>query len=86
MENNLAIGITFACMQSVPITNKDTTLCDKLCHLWFSSSFLVSSTNKTGHHDLAAVWLNVTLITHDPNPLILIKQSLNNEITLNVQS
>jgi hypothetical protein len=44
IENILAIGITFVYIQSVTITIKDTTLCDKLCHLWFSSSFMVSST------------------------------------------
>jgi hypothetical protein len=36
----------------------DTTLCDKVCEWlvksqWFSPGSLVSSTNKTDHHDIA---------------------------------
>ena len=38
----------------------DTTLCDKVCQClvagrWFSPGSLVSSTNKTDHHDITEI-------------------------------
>ena len=44
----------------------DTTLCDKNCQWlaagrWFSSGALVSSTNKTYHHDITEILLKVAL-------------------------
>jgi hypothetical protein len=36
----------------------DTTLCDKVCQ-WLSPVTLVSSTNKTDHHDLTEILLNL---------------------------
>ena len=52
----------------------DTTLCDKVCQRlatgrWFSPGTLVSSTNKTHHHDIAEKMLKVALntITLTPN-------------------
>ena len=65
-------------MQSVPITtdvvssNLDqgrcTTVCDKVCQWlatgqWFSQGPLVSSTNKTDHHDITEILLKVALNT-----------------------
>jgi hypothetical protein len=51
----------------------DTTLCDKVCQLlmtdqWFSPGTLVSSTNKTDHHDIAEILLKLALntVTHKP--------------------
>ena len=46
----------------------DTTLCDKNCQWladgwWFSRGTLVSSTNKTDHHDIAEILLKVALNT-----------------------
>ena len=42
----------------------DTTLCDNVCHwlaegLWFSSGPLVSSNNKTDHHNIIEILLKV---------------------------
>jgi hypothetical protein len=64
-------------MQSVPITNDvsvtllkrgvfDTTLGDKVslglaAAQWFSPGTLVSSTNKTDHHNIAEILLKVVL-------------------------
>jgi hypothetical protein len=44
----------------------DTTLCDKVCQWlatgrWFSPGTLVPSTNKTDHHDITEILLNVAL-------------------------
>ena len=44
----------------------DTTLCDKVCQWlmtgwWFSPGTLVSSTNKTDHHDIDEILLKVAL-------------------------
>ena len=46
----------------------DTTLCDKVCQWlvtggWFSSGTLVSSTNKTDHHDITKIFLKVAINT-----------------------
>jgi hypothetical protein len=46
----------------------DTTLCDKIClwlatGRWFSSNSLLSSTNKTDHHDITEILLKVALNT-----------------------
>jgi hypothetical protein len=40
--------------------DNDTASCDKVCQrleagLWFSSGTLVSSTNKTDHHDITEI-------------------------------
>jgi len=45
-----------------------TTLCDKVCQRvstgrWFSPDTLLSSTNKTDHHDIAKILLKVALTT-----------------------
>ena len=50
------------------ITSKWSSLCDKVCQWlvagqWFSSSTLVSSTNKTDRHDIAKILLKVALNT-----------------------
>ena len=64
-------------MQSVPITTNDVssnparvrcTQCDKVCQWlsagrWFSPGTPVTSTNKTDHHDIAEILLNVALST-----------------------
>jgi hypothetical protein len=44
----------------------DTAICDKICQWlgagwWFSPGTLVSSTNKSGHHDTAEILLKVAL-------------------------
>jgi hypothetical protein len=44
----------------------DTTLCDKVSHWltagrWFSPNTLVSSTNKTNHHDITEILLKIAL-------------------------
>ena len=49
----------------------DTTLCDKVCQwlvasLWFSPGTLLSSTNKTDHHNITQILLKVTLNTITP--------------------
>ena len=41
-----------------------TTLCNQVCHClaadrWFSPDTMVSSANKTAHHDIAEIWLKV---------------------------
>jgi hypothetical protein len=46
----------------------DTTLCDKDCQLlatgrWFSPGTPVSSTNKTGRHDITEILLKVAVNT-----------------------
>jgi hypothetical protein len=46
----------------------DTTLCDKVCEWlvtgrWFSPGTVVSSTNKTDHHDITEILLKVALNT-----------------------
>ena len=51
----------------------DTSLCDKVClwlqvGRWFSPSTLVSSTNKTGRHDITEILLKVALSTITLNP------------------
>jgi hypothetical protein len=62
-------------MQSVPNPNKavslniaHTRLCEKVCQRfaagqWFSSSTLVSSTNKTDRYDITEILLKVALNT-----------------------
>jgi hypothetical protein len=63
-------------VQSVPITSNflvwqgvfDTTLCDKVCQClaagqWFSPGTLVSSSNKTDHHDIIEILLKLALNT-----------------------
>ena len=70
-------------MQSMPIITKscswrgvhDTTLYDKVCQLlaagrWFSWGTLVSSTNKTDHHDITEILLKVALNTITITPEI----------------
>jgi hypothetical protein len=44
----------------------DTTLCDKVRQFlvtgwWFSPGTSVSSINKTDHHDITEIWLEVAL-------------------------
>jgi hypothetical protein len=46
----------------------ETTLCDQVCQLlvagrWFSPGTLVSSTNKTDHHNITEILLKVVLNT-----------------------
>jgi len=60
----------------------DTTLCDKICQWlscqtgrWFSPRNLVSSTNKTDHHDIAEILLKVALNTLNSNPICMALQS-----------
>jgi hypothetical protein len=52
----------------------DTTLCDKVCQWfaagrWFSQVLLVSSTNKTDHHDITEILLKVMWNTIKPTNL-----------------
>ena len=47
----------------------DTKLCDKICQLiaadgWFSLGTLVSSINKTGHHDIAEILFKVDFVSY----------------------
>ena len=54
----------------------NTILCDKVCQWlvagwWFSLGTLVSSTNKTNHHDITEIFLKVVLNTITP-PLVAI--------------
>ena len=49
----------------------DTTLCDKVCQwlatgLWFSP---VSSTNRTGHHDITEIFFESGIKFYNPYPL-----------------
>ena len=49
-----------------------TTLCDKVCQWlatvwWFSLGTLVSSTNKTDHHDITEILLKVALNSINPH-------------------
>ena len=48
---------------------RHTTLCDKVClfALWFSPCTPVSSTNKTGRHDIAKIMLKVARNTPTNN-------------------
>jgi len=53
----------------------DTTLCDKVCQWlaigrWFSPGTLVSSTNKTGLHDITEILLKVALNSIPPSSSI----------------
>ena len=53
----------------------DTTLCDKVCQWlatgrWFSLGTLVSSTNKTDHHDITEILLKLALNTININQSI----------------
>jgi hypothetical protein len=48
-------------------TTTSHTLCDKVCQglatgLWFSPGTLVSSTNKTDHHNITEILLNLVLM------------------------
>jgi hypothetical protein len=59
----------------------DTTLCDKVCQWlakgqWFSSGPLVSSTNKTDHHDITEILLKVALNTINLLFLHMCKQNM----------
>jgi len=52
----------------ITISARCTTLCDKVCQWlatgrWFSPGSLVSSTNKTGRHDITEILLKVVLNT-----------------------
>ena len=60
----------------------DTTICNKVCDWlatggWFSPCTLVSSTNKTDHHDIAKILLKETLNTISLRtlPFVLVKRS-----------
>ena len=60
----------------------DATLCDKVCQRvaagwWLSPGSLVSSTNKTDHHDITEILLNVALNTIKQTN----KQTNNNEVS-----
>jgi len=65
----------------ISITARCTTICDKVCQWlatgqWFSPGPPVSSTNKTGHHDITEILLKValsTIKTNQPIYIILIK-------------
>ena len=46
----------------------NATLCDKVCQ-WFSPGTLVSSTNKTDHHDIAEILLKLAFNSNNPNPI-----------------
>ena len=56
-------------MQSVPITTNFVSLnpaqarCTRYNIMWFSPGTMVSSTNKTGHHDITEILLKVALNT-----------------------
>jgi hypothetical protein len=62
----------------------DTTLCDQVCQWlatgrWFSPCTLLSSTNKTGRHNITEILLKVALNTIiQPKPTML-KYSINND-------
>ena len=65
----LTLWVRIPLRQGVPVQN---TLCDKVCQwlaagMWFSPGTLVSSTNKTGRHDITEILLKVALIKHN-NP------------------
>jgi hypothetical protein len=60
-----------------------TTLCHTICQWlacqtgqWFSPRTLVSSTNKTDHHDITQILLRVAISTVTPNPWPLTPQPL----------
>jgi hypothetical protein len=60
----------------------DTTLCDKVCQWlvagrWFSLGTSVSSTNKTGHHDVTEILLKVALNTINQNQTKFNSQNTN---------
>ena len=60
--------ITTEVVSSNPTQMRCTALCDKTCQWfatgqWFSPGTLVSSTNKTDHHDITEILLKVTLNT-----------------------
>ena len=53
----------------------DTWLCDKVCHWlatgrWFSPGALVSSTNKSDHHDITEMLLKVALNTTNQSTIL----------------
>jgi hypothetical protein len=55
----------------LPLRTRCTTLCDDVCQWlvagqWFSLGPLLSSTDKTDHHDIAEILLNVALNTIKP--------------------
>jgi hypothetical protein len=57
---------------NVSLNPAHTTLCDKVCQVlvtgwWFSPCTLVSSTNKTDHHDITEILLKVALNTINLN-------------------
>jgi hypothetical protein len=65
----LTLWVRIPLRRGVPVQN---TLCDKVCQwlaagMWFSPGTLVSSTNKTGRHDITEILLKVALIKHN-NP------------------
>ena len=62
-----------------------TTLCDKVClwlvtHLWFYPNTLVSSTNKTDHHDMKEILMKVALNT------ITLTQSIHTAVLITLSS
>jgi hypothetical protein len=78
--------------QSVPFTTKvvnsnpahgvlNTTLCDKICQWlaasrWFSPGTLVSSTNKTDHHNITEILFKVAWNTITLNPFCTILNAM----------
>ena len=65
----LTLWVRIPLRRGVPVQN---TLCDKVCQwlaagMWFSPGTLVSSTNKTGRHNITEILLKVALIKHN-NP------------------
>jgi hypothetical protein len=67
----------------------DKTLCDKVCQwlatgLWFSLVTLVSSTNKTDHHDITEILLKVVLSTIILTLSLIHKQTLKEEYWVDI--
>ena len=57
----------------------ETTLCDKICQWlatgwWFSPGTLVSSTNKTNHHDIIEILLKLALSTITLTPFDIVME------------
>ena len=57
----------------------ETTLCDKICQWlatgwWFSPGTLVSSTNKTDHHDIIEILLKLALSTITLTPFDIVME------------
>ena len=77
----LTLWVRIPLRRGVPVQN---TLCDKVCQwlaagMWFSPGTLVSSTNKTGRHNITEILLKVALntITLVIFPVILKRLSVN---------